>query len=86
MTMLTIPQRRRDANVWAVIGKTFLVAFLICLGVVVIYPLLWMALNGFKNNAQIFGDPFAFPAGWSWENYVQAWNQGCATTSPRASW
>lgn len=65
-----------QANVWAVISKTFLHAFLICLGVVVIYPLTWMALNGFKNNAQIFGNPFALPIGWSWENYVQAWNQG----------
>ena len=76
MTMAATLPRPRDANVWAVVGRTFLLAFLICLGVVVIYPLLWMALNGFKNNAQIFGDPFALPDGWSWENYVQAWNQG----------
>jgi raffinose/stachyose/melibiose transport system permease protein len=35
-----------------------------------------MALSGFKNNAQIFGDPFALPTNWAWQNYVQAWNQG----------
>jgi raffinose/stachyose/melibiose transport system permease protein len=64
------------ANVWGVILKTFLWAFLICLGVIVIYPLLWMALSGFKNNAQIFGNPFALPVVWSWENYVHAWNRG----------
>jgi raffinose/stachyose/melibiose transport system permease protein len=69
----TAPQER---NVWGVIAKTFLHAFLICLGIVVIYPLLWMALSGFKNNAQIFGNPFALPEAWSWGNYVQAWNQG----------
>jgi raffinose/stachyose/melibiose transport system permease protein len=67
---------RSPANVWGVIVKTFLWAFLICLGVVVIYPLLWMALSGFKNNAQIFGNPFALPVVWSWENYVHAWNRG----------
>jgi raffinose/stachyose/melibiose transport system permease protein len=67
---------RPSANVWGVIVKTFLWAFLICLGVVVIYPLLWMALSGFKNNAQIFGNPFALPVVWSWENYVHAWNRG----------
>lgn len=73
----TITARRpRHANVWSAIGKAFLYSFLVCLGVVVIYPLLWMALNGFKDNAQIFGDPFALPAHWSWSNYVQAWNQG----------
>ena len=69
-------RRNRQANVWGVILKTFVYAFLICLGVIVIYPLLWMALSGFKNNAQIFGNPFALPIVWSWENYVHAWNRG----------
>ena len=68
--------RKRHGNVWSVIARTFLYSFLVCLGVVVIYPLIWMALSGFKDNAQIFGDPFALPAHWSWNNYVQAWNQG----------
>ncbi|UCI10357.1 carbohydrate ABC transporter permease [Mesorhizobium sp. B1-1-8] len=68
--------RRRHVNVWPVIARTFLHSFLVCLGVVVIYPLIWMALSGFKDNAQIFGDPFALPLHWSWNNYVQAWNQG----------
>ena len=69
---------RRDAqaNVWGAILNTFVYAFLTCLGVIVIYPLLWMALSGFKNNAQIFGNPFALPIVWSWENYVHAWNRG----------
>ncbi|TPN20856.1 carbohydrate ABC transporter permease [Mesorhizobium sp. B2-3-3] len=68
--------RRRQVNVWSVVARTFLYSFLVCLGVVVIYPLIWMALSGFKDNAQIFGDPFALPLHWSWNNYVQAWNQG----------
>jgi len=68
--------RTPPVNVWGIIAKTFLYAFLICLGVIVIYPLIWMALNGFKNNGQIFGNPFALPVGWSWANYIQAWNQG----------
>ena len=66
----------REVNVWAVIARIFLHAFLICLGVVVLYPLLWMALNGFKTNAQIFGDPFSLPHAFSWANYVTAWNRG----------
>jgi raffinose/stachyose/melibiose transport system permease protein len=61
---------------WAAIAKAFLHAFLISLGVVVLYPLLWMAMSGFKNNAQIFGDPFALPLTWTWAYYVQAWTQG----------
>lgn len=61
---------------WGAIGRTLLLSFLICLGVVVIYPLVWMALNGFKDNEQIFSSPFALPNHWSWTNYVQAWNRG----------
>ncbi|MCM2474453.1 carbohydrate ABC transporter permease [Rhizobium sp. CG5] len=59
-----------------VLGKTCLVVFLVCLGIVVIYPLVWMALNGFKNNAEIFGNPFALPSNFTLQNYVAAWNQG----------
>jgi len=59
-----------------VLGKTCLVTFLVTLGIVVIYPLLWMALNGFKTNSEIFGNPFALPSGFTLENYVAAWNQG----------
>ncbi|WP_265644630.1 carbohydrate ABC transporter permease [Verminephrobacter aporrectodeae] len=58
------------------IGKTLLPALLVCLGIVVLYPLVWMVLNGFKDNALIFGQPFALPTHWNWGNYVQAWNQG----------
>ncbi len=76
MSMTAAVGRNRHVNVWSVIARTFLYSFLVCLGVVVIYPLIWMALSGFKDNAQIFGDPFALPAHWSWNNYVQAWNQG----------
>ncbi|MBB2972283.1 carbohydrate ABC transporter permease [Mesorhizobium sp. RMAD-H1] len=76
MTALKRYDESRSANFWAVLGRTCLVVFLICLGIIVIYPLLWMALNGFKSNAEIFGDPFALPKRLTWENYVAAWNRG----------
>lgn len=76
MNASAVRPRPRQLDVWRVLAKGLLHAFLICLGIVVIYPLIWMALNGFKNNAQIFGDPFALPVTWSWANYVHAWNQG----------
>lgn len=71
---IAIPAPER--SLWGILAKAFLHAFLICLGIVVLYPLLWMALSGLKNNAQIFDNPFALPVVWSWENYVLAWNQG----------
>ena len=68
--------RGRRPDVWTLIARTFVQAFLICLGVVVVYPLIWMLLSGFKDNLEIFGDPFALPVRWAWSNYVRAWNEG----------
>jgi raffinose/stachyose/melibiose transport system permease protein len=66
----------RERSAAAVIGQTLLWSFLVCLGIVVAYPLLWMALNGFKTNAQIFGSPFSWPTRLAWSNYAHAWNHG----------
>lgn len=74
--MVTLQQAVQRRTAAGVIGQTLLWSFLICLGIVVAYPLLWMALNGFKTNAQIFGSPFSWPTRLSWANYVNAWNHG----------
>lgn len=49
---------------------------LAALAVVVLYPLLWMAISGFKTNAELFGDAWGLPAQWRFSNYVQAWDYG----------
>ncbi len=59
-----------------IIVKVFMWTFLLGLVVVVAYPLLWMVLNGFKQNAELFGNPFALPISWEWQNYANAWNRG----------
>ncbi|NRQ32826.1 carbohydrate ABC transporter permease [Nonomuraea sp. NN258] len=59
-----------------VIARVFMWTFLLGLAVVVLYPLLWMALNGFKTNSELFGNPFAMPLDWSFDNYRKAWNRG----------
>lgn len=64
----------RSRGFWGGMGQAFLWAFLLAAGVVVVYPLLWMALGGFKSNAQIFGHPFALPERWSFANYMAAWS------------
>jgi len=58
------------------LAKVCLVTFLISLGFIVLYPLLWMVLNGFKNNAAIFNNPFALPTSFTLDNYIAAWNRG----------
>ncbi|HZF91465.1 carbohydrate ABC transporter permease [Streptomyces sp.] len=59
-----------------VLARLFMWAFLLSLAVVVLYPLLWMVLNGFKTNAELFGNPFALPTDLSFGNYRDAWNRG----------
>ena len=63
-------------SILIVLGRVFVRAFLVALAVVVIYPLLWMLLNGMKSNAELFANPFALPVAWRWENYATAWNRG----------
>ncbi len=46
------------------------------LAVVVLYPLLWMAISGFKTNAELFGNAWGLPSEWRWSNYQQAWDYG----------
>jgi raffinose/stachyose/melibiose transport system permease protein len=69
-------QEMRSTDFVQTLVRVCLVTFLISLGIVVIYPLAWMALNGFKTNSEIFGEPFALPTGFTFDNYVSAWNQG----------
>jgi len=49
---------------------------LLVLAVSIIYPLIWMALNGFKSNAELFASPWSLPSTWRVENFVKAWNLG----------
>ncbi len=76
MTTSYQPHEAERTDFLSVLGKTCLITFLVTLGIVVIYPLLWMALNGFKTNSEIFGNPFALPSVFTLENYIAAWNQG----------
>ena len=58
------------------VRTTLMWALLIALAVIVLYPLLWMVTNALKTNAELFGNPFALPTEWLWQNFGKAWNQG----------
>ncbi len=60
----------------AAISRIFIGSFLVCLAVVVVYPLLWMVMNGFKTNGEMLTSPFSLPQALNWENYAKAWNRG----------
>lgn len=67
---------RLGDSVTASIGRTAAYIVLTVLVVAIVYPLVWMALNGFKTNAELFGDPWGLPSAWGVDNFVKAWDLG----------
>jgi multiple sugar transport system permease protein len=47
--------------------------FIIALGLVMIYPILWMIVSSFKPNNTIFSDPGLLPKTVTFENYISGW-------------
>ncbi|WP_028543795.1 carbohydrate ABC transporter permease [Paenibacillus taiwanensis] len=40
--------------------------------VIVVFPLLFVFISSFKNNTEIFNDPWGLPSRLSWDNYANA--------------
>lgn len=54
----------------------FIYLLFILFAVMIIVPLIWMVVTGFKSNQELFLSPFSLPEEWHWENYTNAWKQG----------
>lgn len=63
-------------SIASAVWRTIAYIVLVVLAVSIIYPLVWMALNGFKSNAELFSDPWTLPSTWRWDNFAKAWNLG----------
>jgi N-acetylglucosamine transport system permease protein len=52
-------------------------AFLLAWGAMVVFPLLWVVLSAFKDDAQILKDPLSLiPNSLHWNNFGRAWGNG----------
>lgn len=40
----------------------------------ILFPLLWMAVSGFKADSDIFGSPWSLPETWKISNYFYVWS------------
>lgn len=58
------------------IGRVLIYAMLVLFAVIIIVPLLWMVVTGFKSNQELFLEPWKLPKTLKWENYTQAWSAG----------
>ena len=47
--------------------------FIIALGLLMIYPVLWMIVSSFKPNNMIFSDPGLIPKAVTLDNYISGW-------------
>ncbi|WP_077624708.1 carbohydrate ABC transporter permease [Sediminibacillus massiliensis] len=56
---------------------------IIALGLIMLYPLLWMVAASFKENTEIFQGSAFFPSNITFENYMQGWLGLSGTTFSR---
>ena len=49
---------------------------LVLLVIAVLYPLLWMVFSSFKDNSEVFNNPWGLPGELRWHNFVSAGKAG----------
>lgn len=54
--------------------KVFVYVALITLAVVILVPVAWVFMASIKQNSEFYGNPWALPQGFYWQNFVDAWN------------
>lgn len=48
--------------------------FVIAIGLIMLYPVVWMILGSFKQKSEILGTNASFwPSTWVWQNYTEGW-------------
>ena len=56
--------------------KVLQYSVLILCSIVFLYPILWLFINSFKSNAELFASPWTLPGSLSPENYARAIGEG----------
>ncbi|THF84288.1 carbohydrate ABC transporter permease [Cohnella fermenti] len=54
--------------------------FMIAISCVFFYPMIWLVLSSFRQNKEIFMDPFGLPAKIDFGNWKEAWEIGNMST------
>lgn len=58
------------------VKKILLHLFFLILCAVILLPMMWLIINSFKTNKELFANSLALPQEWLFSNYVKAWNLG----------
>jgi len=74
------PQTSTLGNTGSAVGRSvrriLIWAVLIALVVAVLYPLLWMVFSSFKDNREVFDNPWGLPGELRWGNFAAAGEAG----------
>ena len=54
--------------------RVFIYVVLIALAISIVVPVAWVFMASIKENSEFYGNPWALPLGFHWENFVNAWN------------
>lgn len=63
----------KKGNTADTLYKVFIYVALTALAVVIIVPVAWVFLASLKQNSEFYGNPWALPASFYWQNFVDAW-------------
>ena len=55
--------------------KAFIYVALITLAITIIIPVAWVFMASIKENSEFYGNPWAMPAGFYFQNFVDAWGK-----------
>ncbi len=68
-------QQTKNANSGLKLYKIFVYVALITLAVVILIPVLWVFLASVKQNSEFYGNPWTLPAGFYFQNFIDAWSK-----------
>ena len=55
--------------------RAFIYVVLIALTVSILVPVIWVFMASIKENSEFYGNPWTLPAGFYWQNFVDAWSR-----------
>ncbi|MEE0795147.1 MAG: carbohydrate ABC transporter permease [Oscillospiraceae bacterium] len=66
---------RKNGNSGEKLYKFFIYFVLIVLAITIIVPVAWVFMASIKQNSEFYGNPWSLPAGFYWQNFVDAWTK-----------
>ena len=55
--------------------KVFIYVALITLAITILIPVAWVFMASIKENSEFYGNPWAMPAGFYFQNFIDAWGK-----------